>query len=62
MKHHLTEKCLYWARSGLHVHIGPVRKLTFIILGRFVACVLFVCLFLNCFLLVQISVTEGTRL
>lgn len=44
MKHHLTEKYLYWAKSGLHVHIGPVRKLTSIILESFVACVVFVCL------------------
>lgn len=55
MKHHLTEKCLYWAKSGLHVHLGPVRKLTSIILGDFVASVFFVFkLFFN-------SVTEGTR-
>lgn len=45
MKHHLAEKCLYWAKSGLHVHIGPARKLASIIFGSFVACVVFVCVF-----------------
>lgn len=64
MKHYLTVKCLYWAKSGLHVHTGPARKLTSTIFGGFVACVLcgFVCLVLNCFLIVLTGVTEGTRI